>query len=106
MSGVYIKGIELPENCVTDDCPCVNREMGFCQADPEGRYVYGYRPYWCPLIPVLDHGRLIDADAAAKHGWTISRTYSASPTEMVYEVKTMTDEVLPTIIPADEGEDA
>ena len=51
------------------------------------------------------HGRLIDADAAAKQGWTISRTYSASPTEMVYEVKTMTDEVLPTIIPASEEVD-
>jgi hypothetical protein len=61
--GVYIKGMEMPENCVTDDCPCVNRELGFCQADPEGRYVYGDRPHWCPLIPVPDHGALIDADA-------------------------------------------
>lgn len=53
-------------------------------------------------IPIPPHGRLIDADAAAKQGWTINRTYSASPNEMVYEVKTMTDEVLPTIIPASE----
>lgn len=58
----------------------------------------------CQLVEVPEpHGRLIDADAAAKQGWTISRTYSASPNQMVYEVKAMTDEILPTIIPAEEG---
>lgn len=53
---------------------------------------------------VPPHGRLIDADAAAKQGWVISRTYSASPTTTAYEVKAMTDEVLPIVIPAEEGE--
>lgn len=53
-------------------------------------------------ILVPPHGRLIDADAALRDGWTISRTYSASPTEMVYEVKTI--DCLPTIIPAGDGE--
>ena len=52
--------------------------------------------------PVPPHGRLIDADAALRDGWTINRTYPASPTEMVYEVKAI--DCLPTIIPAEEGE--
>ena len=47
--------------------------------------------------------RLIDADAALRDGWTISRTYSASPTEMIYEAKTI--DCLPTIIPASEEGD-
>ena len=45
-------------------------------------------------------GRLIDVDAALRDGWTISRTYSASPTEMVYEAKAI--DCLPIIIPAEE----
>ena len=52
---VYIKGMEMPENC--DDCPIAN-----CRMD-NGWLHYPDRPEDCPLIPVPDHGRLIDADA-------------------------------------------
>lgn len=52
-------------------------------------------------VAVPPHGRLIDADAALRNGWTINRTYLASPTEMVYEAKAM--DCLPTIIEAEEG---
>jgi len=101
MSGVYVPGMEMPKNCNE----CAFTVLGYCRAwnsFPNGEALNRHeRADFCPLVPVPAHGRLIDADAAAKQGWTISRTYSASPTEMVYEVKTMTDEVLPTIIPAD-----
>ena len=46
---VIIKGMDMPSNCFSDDCPCLNSESGYCQADAEKRYVYGDRPYWCPL---------------------------------------------------------
>lgn len=110
---VLIKGMEKPKNCW--DCPMVS---GYELADERKvqystircRLTNKRRPIGepiaddCPLVELPPHGRLIDADAAAKRGWTISRTYSASPTEMVYEARTMTDEVLPTIIEAEEGE--
>ena len=59
MSGVYLP-IEIPKNCFTDDCPCCDGGNGRCRADKERRYVYGDRPYWCPLVAIPDHGDLID----------------------------------------------
>jgi hypothetical protein len=69
--GVYIKGMEMPKNCML--CPfCVE------EADPangEMCMVTGKlmppcnreRLDDCPLVPVPPHGRLIDADALAEH---------------------------------------
>ena len=91
--GVYIKGMEMPTSLVLF---CIHPD-GKIFADLEG----GWREY--TAIPAkAPHGRLIDADAALRDGWTISRTYSASPTEMVYEAKAI--DCLPIIIPAEEGE--
>ena len=62
---VLVKGMELPKNCFKDDCPCLNMESGYCQADKEQRYVDGDRPDWCPLAEVpTPHGRLIDVSTA------------------------------------------
>ena len=69
--GVYIKGMKMPKNCW--DCPfCLDfdfldpYECAACMHDFEdGLDMYEHsRPDWCPLIPVPDHGRLIDADDA------------------------------------------
>ena len=107
---ILIKGMKMPKDCPY--CPLAHwnfkNEFTGCEIvkkyfSQEEMYAEG-KPDFCPLVEIPPHGRLIDADTAAKQGWTISRTYSASPTEMVYEVKTMTDEVLPTIIEAEEGE--
>ena len=62
MSGIYIKGMEMPKNCC--QCP-VNMELckrgyKYLLEHPE---LYDERADDCPLIPVPDHGRLIDADA-------------------------------------------
>lgn len=58
---VYIKGLEMPKNCV--EC------VFYRKTDPIYDYCCissavpkGYVPEDCPLIPVPDHGRLIDAD--------------------------------------------
>ena len=106
---ILIRGMKMPHDC--DECRLcafipvgdygINRK---CLPLINAKAEITIRRADCPLVPVPSHGRLIDADAAAKQGWTINRTYSASPTDMVYEVKTMTDEVLPTIIPADDKE--
>ena len=57
--------MEMPEGCW--DCPCVNGEYGYCQADKEERQIEdpNERPSWCPIVCALPegHGRLVDADA-------------------------------------------
>lgn len=63
---VYIKGMEMPKNC----CGCVLGDAAdgyYCKITGNG-YNWGNpnRPSSCPLIPVPDHGRLIDADAFIK----------------------------------------
>lgn len=62
--------MEMPKGCW--DCPCVNGEYGYCQADKEERTIEDPvcarksdgRPSWCPIICSIPegHGRLIDAD--------------------------------------------
>ena len=89
---VYIKGMEMPKSC------------GFCPIkhltqDGDACYLgakvteYQQRPDDGPLIPVPDHGRLIDADAllnsvTTKYGW--------------FEVDNEDVRNDPTIIPAEE----
>lgn len=56
---VYIKGRKPPNSC--DDC--------WVSDCPNDEHIDGYRmmdrPTYCPLIPVPDHGRLIDGDELA-----------------------------------------
>ena len=56
--------MEMPEDCW--DCPCVNGEYGYCQADEEKRQIEDpkERPSWCPILCQLPegHGRLVDAE--------------------------------------------
>lgn len=89
---IYIKNMEMP---TVRDTLVLVKTNGTA-------IVYEDEAYVTTAVPVPTHGRLIDADAALRNGWTISRTYSASPTEMVCEVKTI--DCLPTIIEAEEGE--
>lgn len=61
--GGYIKGMEMPKNCL--NCAYTDSEYDECVLDPEKRCPedYGQRAEWCPLIPVPPHGDLIDRDA-------------------------------------------
>ena len=51
---VYIKGFPLPNNCGA--CPL---RLAWCRE----RIYMVTRPERCPLVPIPEHGRLIDADA-------------------------------------------
>ena len=65
--GVYIKGMEMPKNCI--DCHCMDEEYFWC--GPANRNLKTVttdcRPDFCPLIEVPEqHGRLGDLDALRK----------------------------------------
>lgn len=42
---------ELPDHCY--DCPCSNKNNGYCQADESERYFDNWRPFWCPLMKIV-----------------------------------------------------
>ena len=61
MAGVYIKGMEMPKNCI--ECPVADGEYGGCLIS--GTFFTSdanKRQEDCPLIEVKPHGRLIDAE--------------------------------------------
>ena len=90
--GVYIRNMNMPESC--DVCPIVDA----CYTTAE-----------CPLIPVPDHGDLIDRDALEKElielsddewnkktGTSWARAFEEAA-DVVYNA--------PVVIPAERGED-
>ena len=71
MSGVYIKGMEMPERCY--DCDlcydfyrCLPLGVNYYCHETNGFDPADERLPNCPLVPVPPHGRLIDADAFTK----------------------------------------
>ena len=84
---VYIKGFPLPNNCGA--CPL---RLAWCRE----RIYMVTRPERCPLVPVPEHGRLIDADALMENA-----QYKGT-----HDIVNAWDIAnAPTIIPADkEGE--
>lgn len=97
MSGIYIPGMEMPTSCHE----CVAGYGGCCYvapADADGICPDHGRADFCPLVPVPDHGRLIDADKL---------DYSKTDLLGNHIVYMVDIEDAPTIIPADpdkEGE--
>ena len=86
---VYIKGMEMPTSCA---------ECRFC-----GEYCYAkgdenkYSKLPCPLIPVPEHGRLVDLDEIENEIAQISpEDYTAGTIRLILDCA-------PTIIPAEEG---
>lgn len=110
MSGVYIKNIRMPENCL--DCPCCDNEFYECKAKyhfilPKDEYgaVLGNRPEWCPLVEIKpQHGRLIDADKLlqqyGKMVFTAKTDYAEGLRDVIADIMNA-----PTVIPADYGEE-
>ena len=60
MSGIYIKGMKMPKNCL--DCELCHYEECFCQITGNDCKSSKARNEDCPLVEVPKHGRLIDAD--------------------------------------------
>ena len=100
MSGVYIRRMEMPTSCFycpfrrkgdPDDIMCiVTREVfeetfaGTIETRNRGN---------CPLVPVPEHGRLIDADAVAERFWDGQCYFTDAIKRKLQNA--------PTIIPAD-----
>lgn len=99
--GIYIKGMEMPENCFKCpahewydfggenhgyQCPILRttKAVSNCEARTKRRDN-------CPMIPVPPHGRLIDGDYAEKD---LIHDYAYAAAQMVKNY--------PTIIPAEE----
>lgn len=104
MSGVYIK-MEMPKSCYrcdfSDGLYCL-----VCNETMDKMTWIRRRPEWCPLIPVPDHGRLIDADALYRRIKTECNPYG-KPTIGYDEGNKVMHVIIgtPTIIPADKEAD-
>lgn len=106
MSGIYIPGMAMPKNCshckfcfgANNICPFL-REY----AKNDGRHD------GCPLIPVPDHGRLVEADAVVEQidEWIDAVGYATVGKGLSYygELLGCVDDA-PTIIPADRKDGA
>ena len=102
--GVYIN-MEMPKNC---------GECLLAKLSPTGeslicnymlsRVLWKERPFDCPLIPVPEHGRVIDADMLDVIGYCdIPQGYEDTFDDGVMWLAEQID-LLPTIIPAEEDE--
>lgn len=99
MSGIYIPGMEMPKSCSY----CLFWEPGKyrfadCLASDEAVMCrYGNeRPDECPLVPVPDHGRLIDERALLAEVLTLREGEINWAAVRVKDICNA-----PTIIPAD-----
>ena len=97
MSGIYIPGLMMPQswhdcvfssyNCGAVTCKISKSKGKFCNY-----------PSRCPLVPVPDHGDLIDRDKLRKTMFIGEQClYSWDEVEDAIDYA-------PTIIPAEEGE--
>lgn len=112
---VYIRGMEMPKKCA--DCRFFHYEghdAFCCKALKELIYDDGevFKPWKkrlknCPLIPVPEHGRLGDLDAAVELAMQYCPDDDGACSKAGSDLRELLDEIegLPTIIPADkEGE--
>ena len=101
MSGVYIKGMEMPTSCAK--CKLFG-EYGCAFIGAVGyALTEGRRSKDCPLVPVPPHGRLIDADEADSRFTPNYTELSDFQCGWNAAMKRVCKDA-PAIIPADEGE--
>lgn len=103
---ILIKGMEIPKSCYF--CPMTNDGFYLCKANNPYRQLEDdceeRRPSWCPLVPVPEHGRLIDADSLKETfcGNCFADEKPMECSEPCMDMRIILD--APTIIPAEEGE--
>ena len=111
---VYIKGMEMPHDC--DECKLcafipvgdygINRKCMPLNAKAE----ISTRRTDCPLVPVPDHGRLIDADALRclydPHDYGLDGEQADEYDRYHVSLPVIRQNIddMPTIIEAEEGE--
>ena len=89
--GVYVKGMEMPENC--RECDDELAHLVQC------KYWTGIESNGCPPVPVkTPHGRLIDADALVDTV-VFHTNISADTKEFIEDLIG----IAPTVIEAEEG---
>ncbi len=100
---VYIPGMEMPKSCYF--CEMYEAELYWCSAakrDIDSFDDYDSRSSFCPLVPVPEHGRLMDKDAFIDGCKALS---SNDPHDIagMEIIKFFMEEIVPTptIIPAD-----
>ena len=101
---VLIKGMEMPVECLR----CRFAVDGWCYACDEPNIdalSNDRRADFCPLIPVPDHGRLIDADSLEELCGIMADKCDGIGTSIWDQFRT-TVEWCPTIIPADREDGA
>lgn len=99
--GVYIKGWKMPNKCIYCFFNDIGTECGLLEHDVEDAILHGTRYGGCPLLPVPDHGDLIDRDALMSHKGS---AYDIDGHEL-YAVGTGTILRMPVIIPAERSEE-
>lgn len=95
---LYIKGMDMPTSCC--NCPLAKLsttgETLFCNYTLSS-VPWDDKPFDCPLVPVPEHGPLIDADAFERRCM-----FDAGINDMQDVIYAMRD--YPHIIPADKEE--
>ena len=97
--GVYIKGMEMPDscwNCPVDKPLCTLWQGMTVDEMDNGRHKD------CPLVPILPHGRLVDADVMQK-GW-FNLNFDRKITDGTLAYWNFQLSKIPTIIEAEEEE--
>ena len=102
---VYIKNMTMPENCRV--CRFYNsptntdyRMYAWCNVDGKTRDAYAMQD--CPLIPVLPHGRLIDADAVERNLIKMQMAQKGVVGHGIRKSRAVVRDMA-TVIPADES---
>ena len=78
---VIVKGMEMPENCMSCPFPSVGVDWYYCYCPGVDGKAYDFEqsktvPDDCPLIALPDkHGRLVDADAMCNDLATVDPRY-------------------------------
>ena len=107
MSGIYIKGMEMPKRC--EDCFCYrhNAQYDYAYCNISSVNVRGNgnaRLNNCPLVAVPDHGGLVDANRLIDIALHLMHT--AKNDDIANGAKWLWQYILeaPIIIEAEEGE--
>lgn len=94
---VLIKGLEMPTAC--SKCDCGNGDYGFCQITRDSWWHIDpstERMDNCPIVPIPDHGDLIDRDALNDKAEFIGDAFSGRGGYAVWAIDVVN---APTVIP-------
>ena len=103
---ILIRGMEMPKSC--RECRFCNGQAdtdygvcAWCSVDGKARDAYTRQD--CPLVPVPEHGDLIDRDALAEDGWVLTKQVMRMGGYAIHELP-LKNPTIPVIIPTEEGE--